>query len=135
MAHRLGASALCSAYAAVGLVLVFVWSALSDHVFGLRSALPEFLVVNPRVFFLAGILALSIAFAAKPRLPRAADATLSVLLPFIGATGTACIALASNQNLFPPAMLCITGLLALGAGYCWFVVSYGLLLARTLRAV
>lgn len=131
MAHRLGASALCSAYAAVGLVLVFVWSALSDHVFGLRSALPEFLVVNPRVFFLAGILALSIAFAAKPRLPRAADATLSVLLPFIGATGTACIALASNQNLFPPAMLCITGLLALGAGYCWFVVSYGLLLART----
>lgn len=131
MAHRPSASALCSAYAAIGLVLVFVWSALSDHVFGLRSALPEFLVVNPRVFFLAGILALSAAFAAKPKLPRAADATLSVLLPFIGATGTACIALASNQNLFPPAMLCITGLLALGVGYCWFVVSYGLLLART----
>ena len=63
MAHRLGASALCSAYAAVGLVLVFVWSALSDHVFNLRSALPEFLVVNPRVFFLASILMLSIAFA------------------------------------------------------------------------
>lgn len=131
MTHRPSASTLCSIYAAAGLVLVFVWSALSDHVFDLRAALPEFLVVNPRVFFLAGILALSAAFAAKPKPPRAADATLGVLLPFVGATGTACIALASNQNLFPPAMLCIMGLLALGVGYCWFVVNYGLLLART----
>ncbi len=131
MAHRPSASALCSAYAAAGLVLVFVWSSLSDHVFGLRSALPEFLIVNPRVFFLTGILALSTTIVAKPKFSRTADITLSVLLPFIGATGTACIALASNQNLFPPAMLCITGLVALGMGYCWLVVSYGLLLART----
>lgn len=131
MAYRPSASTLCSVYASVGLALVYVWSALSDHVFSLRSALPEFLAVNPRVFFLAGICALSVAFAFRPKISRTVDTTLGVLLPFVGATGTACIALATNQSLFPPAMLCITGLLALGVGYCWLVVSYGLLLARS----
>ncbi|MDO5042912.1 MAG: helix-turn-helix transcriptional regulator [Slackia sp.] len=130
MANRTSASTLCSLYAAVGLVLVFVWSALSDHVFNLRSALPEFLVVNPRVFFLASILALSIVFAIKPKISRTTETTLGILLPLVGSVGTAFIALAPNQNLFPPSMLCVTGLLALGAGYCWFVMSYGLLLAR-----
>lgn len=131
MAHRPSAEALCTAYASIGLVLVFVWSALSDHVFSLRSALPEFLAVNPRVFFLASILALSAIFALKPQMPRSVETTLGILLPFIGATGTACIALAPNQTLFPSTALCVIGLLALGAGYCWFVVSYGLLLARS----
>lgn len=131
MAHRPSASALCSIYAAVGLTLVFVWSALSDHVFNLRTALPEFLVVNPRVFFLASILALSVVFVMKPRISRTTETSLGVMLPFIGAMGTACIALAPNQSLFPPSALCITGLLALGAGYYWFVMSYGLLLARS----
>lgn len=131
MTYRPSASTLCSAYAAIGLVLVFVWSALSDHAFGLHNALPEFLAINPRAFFLVSILALSIAFALKPKLSRTCETTLGILLPFVGATGTACVALASNQNLFPPGMLCSMGLLAIGAGYCWFVMSYGLLLARS----
>lgn len=131
MVRRPSASTLCSIYAAVGLVLVFVWSALSDHAFGLRNALPEFLMVNPRVFFLASILALSAILAIKPQLSRTSETTLGILLPFVGATGTACVALASNQNLFPSSVLCATGLFAIGAGYCWFVVNYGLLLAKS----
>lgn len=131
MAFRLDASMRCSICAAFGLVLVFVWSALSDHTFNLRAALPESLITNPRAFFLLGILVLSVALAVKPNIPRTVDAVLGILLPFVGSVGTACIALAPHQSLFPPSMLCLTGLIALGAGYCWFVMSYGLLLARS----
>lgn len=78
-----------------------------------------------------GMVALCIALAAAPRHLRAKDAILEIILPFAGAMGTACIAMASNQSLFPPYVLCIAGLAALGIGYCWFVVRYGLLLARS----
>lgn len=120
----------CSAYAAVGLALVFVWSSLNDHMFSLHDSMPEFLNVNPRLFFLAGILALCIAFAAAPRQLRVKDASFEVLLPLIGSMGTICIAIAPYQNLFNAGSLCVIGLAAVGVGYCWLVVRYGLLLAR-----
>lgn len=120
----------CSAYAAVGLALVFVWSSLNDHMFSLHDSMPEFLNVNPRLFFLAGILAPCIAFVAVPRQLRVKDASFEVLLPLIGAMGTICIAIAPYQNLFNAGALCVIGLAAVGVGYCWLVVRYGLLLAR-----
>lgn len=131
MTHRPSASTLCSIYAAVGLTLVFVWSSLTDHMFSLRESLPESMGINPRAFFLAGILVLSVAFAVFPHHLRAKDASLKALFPFVGAVGTACIAIAPNQSLFHPSLLCATGLACLGLGYCWLSVRYGLLLARS----
>ncbi|HJF64686.1 MAG TPA: LuxR C-terminal-related transcriptional regulator [Slackia equolifaciens] len=131
MTHRPNTSAPCSIYAAVGLTLVFVWSSLTDHMFSLHESLPESLGINPRAFFLAGILILSVAFAVFPHHLRAKDASLKVLFPFAGAVGTACIAIAPNQSLFHPGLLCATGLACLGLGYCWLSVRYGLLLARS----
>lgn len=128
-------SARCSIYAAIGLMLVFVWSSLSDHMFGLHEALPQSLSINPRAFFLLGILALCIAFSAMPSRLRAKNAILEILLPFVGSVGTACIAIASSQSLFPASALCVVGLIAVGVGYCWFVVRYGLLLASTPQSV
>lgn len=118
MLHRPSASVRCSAYAAAGLALVFVWSSLNDHMFGLRDSMPEFLNVNPRLFFLAGILVLCAAFVAVPRLLRVKDASFEMLLPLIGAMGTICIAIAPNQDLFNAGVLCVIGLTAVGVGYC-----------------
>ena len=130
MVGRPSASMRCSIYAAIGLVLVFVWSALSDHTFALHDALPNSLSINPRAFFLMGIFSLCVVFAAAPRFSPTKDAVFGVLLPFVGAVGTACIAIASSQNLFPTSVLCVTGLFTVGVSYCWFVVRFGLLLAR-----
>lgn len=120
----------CSIYAAIGLVLVFVWSSLSDHTFALHDALPHSLSINPRAFFLMGIFSLCIVFSAAPRFSPTKDAVFGVLLPFFGAVGAACIAIASSQNLFPTSILCVAGLFTVGVSYCWFVVRFGLLLAR-----
>lgn len=117
-----------SAYAAIGLMLVFVWSSLTDHMFGLSESLHG--AVNSRVFFLAGIFAFCIALVAAPRFLGEKDASLKFLLPACGAMGTGCIAMAPHQSLFDAGALCIFGLMALGVGYCWFVVRYGLFLAR-----
>lgn len=117
-----------SAYAAIGLMLVFVWSSLTDHMFGLRESLHG--TVNSRVFFLAGIFAFCAALVAAPRFLGEKDASLKFLLPACGAMGTGCIAMAPHQSLFDAGALCIFGLVALGVGYCWFVVRYGLFLAR-----
>lgn len=122
---------LGSILAAVGLAFVFVWSSLNDHMFNLHDAMPGYLTTNPRVFFLTGIFSLCIIFAAAPRTLRTKDATFEILLPLIGAMGTISIAIAPNQNLFNPGALCIIGLVAIGVGYCWLVVRYGLLLARS----
>lgn len=117
-----------SAYAAIGLMLVFVWSSLTDHMFGLSESLHG--AVNSRVFFLAGIFAFCAALVAAPRFLGEKDASLKFLLPACGAMGTGCIAMAPHQSLFDAGALCIFGLMALGVGYCWFVVRYGLFLAR-----
>ena len=74
MVGRPSASMRCSIYAAIGLVLVFVWSALSDHTFALHDALPNSLSINPRAFFLMGIFSLCVVFAAAPRFSPTKDA-------------------------------------------------------------
>lgn len=109
-------------------MLVFVWSSLTDHMFGLSESLQG--SVNSRVFFLVGIFAFCVPLIAAPQSLGAKDASLKFVLPCIGAMGTACIAMAPHQSLFATEPLCAIGLIALGIGYCWFVVRYGLFLAR-----
>lgn len=125
--RRSSASIWSSVFVAIGLVLVYVWSSLSDHTFSLKDSLPQLLGVNPRAFFLGGIFALSAGYMALPRAVTGRLSHLAVLMPVVGSVGTACIAMAPFQLLFPPGALCAAGLIALGFSYCWFVTRYGLL--------
>lgn len=128
--HRSRASMRCSIYVSVGLMLVYVWSSLSDHTFSLRDSLPQVFGVNPRAFFLLGILALSVALVAPSKLLKEKASPFEILMPVVGSVGTACIAIAPFQMLFPAGALCAVGLVALGFSYCWFVVRFGLLFLR-----
>ena len=125
--RRSSASMGSSVFVAIGLMLVYVWSSLSDHTFSLRDSLPQLFGVNPRAFFLVGIFVLSVAYMVLPRTAKGKVAHLAVLMPVVGSVGTACIAMAPFQVLFSPGALCAAGLVALGFSYCWFVVRYGLL--------
>lgn len=130
MTNQASAVKRCAACSTAGLALIFVWSSLSDHMFDLQGALPQFLGVNPRLFFLLGILGLSVAFITNPRTTQSRGAVHDVSLPLVGSLGTACMAMASRQDLFDPGALCIIGLIALGVGYCWLTTRFGLLLAQ-----
>lgn len=125
--RRSSASIWSSVFVAIGLVLVYVWSSLSDHTFSLKDSLPQLFGVNPRAFFLLGIFALSVGYMVLPRAAKGKVSHLAVLMPVVGSVGTACIAMAPFQLLFSPGALCAAGLIALGFSYCWFVVRYGLL--------
>lgn len=125
--HRSYASVRCSVYVSVGLMLVYVWSSLPDHTFSLRDSLPQLFGVNPRAFFLMGILALSIGLVASSKLLKEKTSPFEVLMPVVGSVGTACIAIAPFQMLFSAGALCAIGLVALGFSYCWFIVRFGLL--------
>ena len=120
--RRSSASMGSSVFVAIGLMLVYVWSSLSDHTFSLRDSLPQLFGVNPRAFFLVGIFVLSVAYMVLPRTAKGKVAHLAVLMPVVGSVGTACIAMAPFQVLFSPGALCAAGLVALGFSYCWFVV-------------
>lgn len=130
MTRRSRETKLSPACATAGLALIFVWSSLSDHMFDLQGALPASLGVNPRLFFLLGIIGLSAAFIINPGAAQAKSATLDVSLPLVGSLGTVSMAMASRQDLFSPGALCIIGLMTLGIGYCWLTTRFGLALAR-----
>lgn len=130
MTNQASAVKRCAACSIAGLALIFVWSSLSDHMFDLQSTLPAFLGINPRLFFLLGILGLSVAFITNPDTTQSRGSALDASLPFVGSLGTVCMAMASRQDLFDPGALCIIGLIALGVGYCWLTTRFGLLLAQ-----
>ena len=123
---------LCALLATLGLSVNLTWCTLAGHAAGF-SATPEELglFANSRLFFLLGIFLVGVAFVIAPRALREHDRPLTYVLPFASSVGTACFALAARQNLFPPVVLAVTGLIAFGMGYFWIVARYNLLLART----
>ena len=86
--------------------------------------------MNPRLFFLAGILASSLAFALAPRALRHADGVLRFVLPLLAAFGTACFGLSYHQTFFDASALAVGGLFVAGACYFWLVARFVLLLVR-----
>ena len=122
----------CALLATLGLSVNLTWCTLAGHAAGF-SATPEELglFANSRLFFLLGIFLVGVAFVIAPRALREHDRPLTYVLPFASSVGTACFALAARQNLFPPVVLAVTGLIAFGMGYFWIVARYNLLLART----
>ncbi len=122
----------CALYASLGLGINLLWCTLAGHAIGFSGPTQDLgLIVNPRFFFLLGILAVGVALVIAPRLLREHDKPLTYVLPLASSIGTACFALAARQDLFDPTVFAITGLVVFGIGYFWIVARYNLLLART----
>lgn len=123
---------LCALFAAVGLTVNLTWCTLAGHTPGFNGTLSSIgVAVNPRAFFLAGILLIGVAFVALPRKMREWDASLWPAVALLASVGTGCFAIAANQDAFPPIMLAIGGLIVFGVGYFWLTARFMLLLART----
>ncbi|MDO5043452.1 MAG: helix-turn-helix transcriptional regulator [Slackia sp.] len=123
---------LCALFAAIGLTVNLTWCTLAGHTPGFTNALSSLgIPVNPRAFFLMGILVMSIVFAAFPRKMREKDASLWPAVALLASVGTACFAIAASQDAFSPVVLSIGGLLLFGIGYFWLTARFVLLLART----
>ena len=66
----------CALFAAVGLTVNLTWCTLAGHTPGFTNALASLDVpVNPRAFFLMGILVMSVVFTVLPRKAREVDAS------------------------------------------------------------
>ncbi len=118
--------------AAFGLGVNLVWCTLMGHTIGfLSSATGIEELVNPRLFFLSGILAVSLAYVVAPRLLKRADGMLRFILPLLAAFGTTCFGMAYHQSFFAPAVLAVVGLFVAGICYFWLVARYMLMLGRT----
>ncbi len=122
----------CGLLASCGLGLNLVWCTLMGHTLGfLSSAVGMEAWLNPRLFFLAGILVMAVAYLIAPRAIKRADGMLRFVLPLLAAVGTACFGLSYHQTFFDPAMLAVGGLFVAGLCYLWLVARYILLLGRT----
>lgn len=119
-------------FASLGLGTNLLWCTLAGHTGGFPSSLHDLdPAVNPRLFFLLGILAVGVAFALAPRWLRERDRPFSYVLPLASSVGTASFALASHQSLFDPIVLAVAGLIVFGAGYFWIASRFYLLFTRT----
>lgn len=115
-----------------GLGLNLVWCTLMGHTIGFMSSTAGMDVwVNPRLFFLSGILVFALGFVVAPRPLRRADGMLRFVLPLLSAFGTACFGVSFHQTFFDPGILAVGGLFVAGVGYFWLAARYSLLLART----
>ena len=86
---------LCALFAAVGLTVNLTWCTLAGHTPGFTDALASLgIPVNPRAFFLAGILIMSVIFTILPRKTREVDASLWPAVALLACMGTACFAIA-----------------------------------------
>lgn len=122
----------CALLAACGLGVNLVWCTLMGHTMGFLSSatgIEEW--VNPRLFFLSGILVISLIYLIIPRLLKRAEGILRSVLPLLAAFGTACFGMAYHQAFFDPVVLGVGGLFVAGICYFWLVARYILLLART----
>ena len=118
--------------ASCGLGLNLVWCTLMGHTLGFMSSTAGMDAwANPRLFFLAGILLCTAAFATAPRALKRADGMLRFVLPLLSAFGTACFGLSFHQTFFDPGALAVGGRCVAGVGYFWLAARYMLLLART----
>lgn len=118
--------------ASVGFGLTLTWCMLASHTIGFTSStLGVETLVNPRMFYLSGILLLAVAYIAAPGAFKRADRALRYVLPLLSAFATACFGLAYHQTLFDATTLAVGSLFVVGIGFFWFLARYILMLART----
>ncbi len=127
-----GGAALAEALCALSMGLNLVWCGLMGHTAGF-AALTEapVLGVNPRLFFLLGVLTLALAAAAVPGWLRHGDAVLRFAFPVAGAAGTACFSLLHDPSSAASVPVAAIGLYGTGIVYAWIVARCILMLMRT----
>ena len=117
---------------AVGYGLNSVWCILMGHTPEFMASIAEAgLVVNTRLFYLAGVLAFALVCIALPGLMRRSDGVLRFALPLVGVVGTVCFTLPANGLLAPMVPTALVGLFLTGIVFFWVAARYILLLARS----
>ncbi len=122
----------CEFWCSLGIALNFVWCSLESHSLSFGpsiNAMEAFL--NPRIFWLVGVLVISLCFLARPRFFSDSDHVLRFAVPVLSTLGTGCFAIAYSQTLVSPLPLAMLGLALSGFGYMWFVSRFLLVAART----
>ncbi len=117
---------------ALSMGLNLVWCGLMGHTAGFATLAEDAsLSVNPRLFFLLGVFALSVLAAALPGVLRHGDAALRSVFPVLGAAGTACFSLLHDPASPAAVPVAAAGLFATGVVYAWIVARCVLMLMRT----
>lgn len=121
----------CDLLCALGIALNLTWCSLEGHSIGFE--LPSAgmsAVVNPRLFWLAGIAAVSLCFLCAPQAIKARDGAMRFVVPLCAAAGTALFAWSFSQTMADPMLVAMLGVFLSGFGHFWFSARYYLLLAR-----
>lgn len=116
---------------ALAIAFNFMWCSLEGHGAGfVASARLVDPLLNPRGFWLLGMIVATIAFFAMPHVLKRYEFVLNKAVPLAGSIGTACFALASFQDSLPAVLIAVVGLFLSGFGYFWFAARCYLFLAR-----
>lgn len=122
---------LCDILCAIGLALNLTWCSLEGHAAGFADASNGMgLVLNPRVFWLAGIAVVALLFLLMPQAFKSHDHVLRFVVPTLGSLGTLCFAFSYSQPSVDGAPLAMVGLFFSGFGHFWLSSRFVLLLVR-----
>lgn len=116
---------------ALAIAFNFMWCSLEGHGTGfVASARLVDPLLNPRGFWLLGMIAATITFFAMPHVLKRYEFVLNKAVPLAGSIGTACFAFASSQDALTAVLIAVVGLFLSGFGYFWFAARCYLFLAR-----
>lgn len=117
-------------WCSLGIALNFVWCSLESHSLSFGPSISAMGAhTNPRIFWLAGALAIALLFLVRPRFFSERDHLLQCIVPILSTLGTGCFAIAYSQTLVDAFPLAMLGLVLSGAGYLWFVSRFLLVAA------
>lgn len=126
-----GGIVLAEVLCALSMGFNLVWCGLMGHTAGFAALTEDrALGVNPRLFFLLGVLTFAVAAAAVPGWLRHGDAVLRFVLPVAGGVGTACFSLLHDPLSSMSAPTAAIGLYVTGIVYAWIVSRCILVLMR-----
>lgn len=118
---------LCS----LGIASNFTWCILEAHSASFASSINQFSVfLNPRIFWLVGVIVMSLCFLIIPQIVKKNDHLFRLVIPLLSTIGTACFAISYSQSMVDPFSLAMLGLALSGVGFAWFVTRFMLLIAR-----
>lgn len=117
---------------AVGWALLAAWADLFGHSAGFAQSYSGLVGLgNMRIYWLVGLLLLSAAMAAFPRVFERSKRILFFCMPLAASFGTMAFAVAAQQAFFQPEAIALLGIIAAGAGYAWFTFLFCGILAET----
>ncbi|MEG0666920.1 helix-turn-helix transcriptional regulator, partial [Gordonibacter sp.] len=125
-----------AAFVAVGWGLLAAWADLLGHSTGFAVPYSGLTTLgNMRVYWLAGLLLLSVFMALAPHWFERVQRSVAVFMPLAASFGTMVFAVSVQQQFFPVEMVAVIGIVVSGAGYAWFTCLLCTMLAETQRMV